>query len=641
MSRVGQAQRAHAPMIESAMANIFERIFFPSLRLSICSVSAWARSALPTLRLLLLFLLLTCSAQLYAADPNKILRVALPTAETDFDPVIWADQPSAWITESIFDPMLQYDYLARPAKLIPNTLSKMPEVRDDGATFIFSIKSYTYFTPDKVFKGQKRELTAHDYAYTLRRIFDPKNKSQWLFLFEGKIRGADAAMAKAKKENRFDYDAPIEGIEVIDRYTLRVRLNKPDYKFLFNFALPATSAMAREVVEAYGADLGAHPVGTGPFMLKEWKRSSKIVLEANPDYREEIFQADTKDFPGDEAIVHALNGKKLPNVGRVEVYVVEEPQPRWLAFLNGEHDYVAQVPDQFVSQAVINKKVAPHLARKGIHRIADEEAHMRYTSFNMEHPITGGYTPDKIALRRAIGLAYNVGEELSIIRKDQALRIESPFPPAVIGYDPTFKSSINEYSPAKAKALLDLFGYVDKDGDGWRDMPDGSPLDIEIALPPTAEYRPQDELWKKCMSAVGIKMRLLKVKLEDLRKMVRMGEFQINPYGWVADYPDGENFLQLLTTSSINQGNYARFSLPEYDKLYEQAASMPDSPERQKLYQRMVNLMLVYAPWKLQAVMQRSQLAHPWVLGYKKHPFMHHGWRYVDIDLQKKAQASK
>ncbi|MGB8337597.1 MAG: ABC transporter substrate-binding protein [Burkholderiales bacterium] len=578
------------------------------------------------------------SFSLHAADPNKILRVALRSAETDFDPVVWSDQASGWFTDSIFDPMLKYDYLARPAKLLPNTLNAMPEVRDSGATFIFSIKSNIYFTRDKAFREQKRELTAYDYAYTLKRIFDPRNKSQWLFLFEGKIRGADAAMAKAKKQNRFDYDEAIEGIEVIDRYTLRIRLNKPDYKFLYNFTLAATGAMAREVVEAYGVDLGAHPVGTGPFMLKEWKRSSKIVLEANPDFRDVIFKADAKDFPGDEAIVSALNGKKLPNIGRVEVYIVEEPQPRWLAFLNGEHDYLQEMPDEFVTLAIPGGKVAPHLARTGIYRVAEEEAHLRYTSFNMEHPMVGGYTPEKIALRRAIGLAYNTEEELRIIRKDQAVHTESPFPPSVIGYDPAFKSNLNEYSPAKAKALLDLYGYVDKDGDGWRDMPDGSPLDVEIAMPPTAEYRPQDELWKKCMTAVGIKTHLLKVKLEDLRKMVRAGEFQVNPYGWIADYPDGENFLQLLTTTSIDQGNYARFSLPEYDKLYEQAAGMPDSLERQKLYQRMVNLMLVYAPWKLQAVMQRSQLAHPWVIGYKKHPFMHHGWRYVDIDLQKKAR---
>ncbi|MEY4729891.1 MAG: hypothetical protein RL020_1049 [Pseudomonadota bacterium] len=592
-------------------------------------------------RATLCLLLWLSSFSLYAADPNKILRVALRSAETGFDPVALSDQASAWFTDSIFDPMLKYDYLARPAKLLPNTLTAMPEVRDNGATFIFSIKSNIYFTPDKAFKEQKRELIAQDYAYTLRRIFDPKNKSQWLFLFEGKIRGADAAMTEAKKQNRFDYDAPIEGIEVIDRYTLRIRLNQPDYKFLYNFALVSTGAMAREVVEAYAGDVGAHPVGTGPFVLKEWKRSSKIVLEANPDFREEIFNADIKDYPGDDAIINALNGKKLPNIGRVEVYIVEEPQPRWLAFLNGEHDYLQEMPDEFTSTAIPGGKVAPHLARLGIYTVVEEEPHLRYTSFNMQHPMTGGYTAEKIALRRAIGLAYNIEEEIRIVRKGQAVRTESPFPASVIGYDPNFKTSMTEYSPAKAKALLDLYGYVDKDGDGWRDMPDGSPLDLEIAMPPTAEYRPQDELWKKCMDAVGIKTHLLKVKLEDLRKMVRAGEFQMNPYGWIADYPDGENYLQLLTSSSINQANYARFSLPEYDKLYQQAARMPDTPERQKLYQRMANLILVYAPWKLQVVMQRNQLAHPWVMGYKKHPFMHHAWRYLDMDLQKKAQATK
>jgi oligopeptide transport system substrate-binding protein len=605
------------------------------------ALSGWARCALPTLRLLIFFLLALCCTQIYAADANKILRVALPTAETDFDPAVWSDQPSGWINEAIFDAMLHYDYLARPSKLLPNTLTAMPQVMDQGTTYVFNIKPGIFFTPDPAFKGKPRELVAQDYAYTLRRILDPKNKSQWLFLFEGKIRGGDAARASAQKQNRFDYDAPIEGIEVLDRYTLRLRLAKPDYNFLYNFAIPNIVAMAREVVEAYGADIGAHPVGTGPFILKEWKRSSKIVLEANPDYREEIFQADVKDYPGDEAIVKALNGKKLPNIGRVEVYVVEEPQPRWLAFLGGEHDYLQQMIEEFVLQAVPGGKVAPHLAKRGIYIVPEEEAHLRYTSFNMEDPVIGGYTPEKIALRRAIGLAYNVDEELRIIRKNQAVPTYSPFPVSVTGYDPTFKSEITEYSPAKAKALLDLYGYVDKDGDGWRDMPDGAPLDIEIALPPTAEYRPHDELWKKCMTAIGIKTHLKKVKLEDLRKMVRAGEFQVNPYGWVADYPDGENFLQLLTSTSIDQVNYSRFRLPAFDKLYLQASVMPDSPERQKLYQQMVNLMLVYAPWKLQGVMQRTPLVHPWIVGYKKHPFMHHSWRYIDIDLVKKQDMQK
>ncbi len=578
------------------------------------------------------------STPAFTADPNKILRVGLRSAETDFDPVLWADQASGWITDTIFEPMLRYDYLARPAKLLPNTLKQMPRSEDNGLSYIFSIKSDIYFTADEAFKGRRRELTAQDYAYTLRRIFDPKNKSQWLFLFEGKILGADAAMAKAKQQNRFDYDAPIEGIEVVDRYTLRLRLTKPDYKILFNFTLAATGAMAREVVELYGRDIGAHPVGTGPFMLKEWRRSSKTVLEANPDFREEIFRADEKDYPGDEAIVRALNGKKLPNIGRIEVYIIEEPQPRWLAFLNGEHDYLPDLPEDFVTQALSGDKAAPHLARLGITATPQEEPHLRYTSFNMQDPVIGGYTAEKIALRRAISLGYKVDEELIIIRKGQATHAETPFPPSVVGYDPTFKSSLNEYSPAKANALLDLYGYIDRDGDGWRDMPDGSPLNLEVALPPTAEYRPHDELWKKCMNAIGIRIHLKKEKLEDLRKMVRMGQFQINPYGWVADYPDGENFLQLLSTPSINQANYARFSLPEYDRLYEQIQSMPDSPERQKIYLRMVKIILVYAPWKIQAFQQRTMLVQPWISGFKKHPFMHTPWFYIDMDLQKKAE---
>ena len=148
----------------------------------------------------------------------------------------------------------------------------MPTVTDAGATYVFKLKQGIFFTPDPAFKGQPRELTAGDYAYAVRRLLDPAVKSPWLWLVEGKIIGADELRAKAIKSGKFDYDAPIAGLEVIDRYTLRVRLKQPDLRFLYVFAVPNTAAVAREVVEAYGQDVGAHPIGTGPYILGEYKR---------------------------------------------------------------------------------------------------------------------------------------------------------------------------------------------------------------------------------------------------------------------------------------------------------------------------------------------------------------------------------
>src|SRR6185295_13982366 len=162
-------------------------------------------------------------------DPAKVLRLAFQNAESTFDPALFQDTYSSMISENILEPMLRYDYLARPAKLVPNTLASMPEISRDGLVLTFRVKPGIHFTPDAAFKAKPRELVAADYAYSIRRFFDPKVKSPNLYLLEGKIVGLDAAGERARRAGRFDYDAPIAGLELPDRYTLRVRLTRPDY----------------------------------------------------------------------------------------------------------------------------------------------------------------------------------------------------------------------------------------------------------------------------------------------------------------------------------------------------------------------------------------------------------------------------
>jgi len=196
-----------------------------------------------------------------AADPAKVLHVAFSIAETSFDPAFASDAASDGIIANVFDAMLDYDYLARPVKLVPRALEALPEVADGGRTYICRVKKGIYFTPDPAFKGKRRELTAADFAYGFERILDPAVKSPWLWLLDGKLAGGDEARAKAQETGRFDYDAPLPGLEVVDRYTLRIHLKSPDLRFPYALAVPNMAAQAREVVEAYGNDIGAHPVG--------------------------------------------------------------------------------------------------------------------------------------------------------------------------------------------------------------------------------------------------------------------------------------------------------------------------------------------------------------------------------------------
>jgi ABC-type transport system substrate-binding protein len=587
-----------------------------------------------------------------AADPAKVFRYAFEVAETGFDPAEISDLYSSNVVANIFDPPLAYDYLARPVKLVPNTLAAMPEVSENGTLYTLRVKPGIRFQvppgEEDVFKGEKRELTAHDYVYSLKRIFDPRKRSPNLYLLEGNIAGMDEVLARARKENRFDYEAPVEGLRALDRYTFQIRLKQPDYNFLYYLAYcNVACALAREVVERHGDKTAEHPVGTGPFMLTFWKRSSKMVLEANPTYREEYF--DATPSPGDaynEAILAANKGKRLPMVGRVEVAVVEEQQPRYLAFLNNEFDFLERLPNEFANIAIPGNELAGDLKRRGIYMQRTPGIEITYSYFGMKDAVVGGYEPEKIALRRAIVLGQDVDSEIRIARKNQAIPAHSPIGPGALGYDPNFRSTATAYNPSKAKALLDMYGYLDCNGDGYRDLPRKSQEEpcvaftVEYASAPTAQQKPLDENWKKNMDAIGINMVFKKAKWPDLLKESQAAKLQMWGLGWTAPVPDADAFFVMLYGPNGGQANHSRFSVPEFDRLYQQAKRLPDGPERNAIYREMNRLFLVYAPWRLGVHRIITDLSQPWITGFSRHPVMRGFWKYIDVDPAKHAKVA-
>ena len=575
-----------------------------------------------------------------AAVPDKTLRVAVAFGETSFDPAFAFDTTSAVVTDSIMEAMLDYDYLARPVKLVPRTLAAMPAEEDGGKTYVCKLRKGIFFAPDPAFKGKPRELTAVDYAYGLKRILDPGVKSPWVWMLEGKVVGAEEARARAVSNGKFDYDAPIPGLEVVDRYTLKIRLKAPDLRFLYMLAMPSTAAMAREVIEAYGNDIGAHPVGTGPYMLGDYRRSARIELLRSPNYRETTYSPAGPVPMASQPIAAALQGKRLPLVPRVDIAIMEEGQARWLAFLNGENDALFQVPSQFTDHALTAGKLKPELAAKGIiHQMFIPPA-VIYTRFDMENGVVGGYSPEKVALRRAIGMAYNVGEAISVIYKARAVPAQGPIPPDIAGYDAKLRTNAQVYDPAAARALLDKFGYKDRNGDGYREAPDGKPLVIEYWSSPTSAARERDELWKKSMDAIGLSLVIKKDKLPEIAKKARQGQIPMLDAGWIADYPDAENFMQLLYGPNAGQINTSRFNLPEFNRLFEESKRLPDSAERTLLFDRMAELVVAYVPWRVNVNRIDDTLAHRWVRFFVPHPMrIPGGFAYIDIDESLRAKA--
>jgi ABC-type transport system substrate-binding protein len=567
-----------------------------------------------------------------AGSQAKVLHMFLSTSETGLDPAVASDIATLSLLENLFDPLLRYDYLARPVKLQGNTATALPKITDGGRSYTFRIRPGIYFTPDPAFGGKKREVTAADYVYSLTRLYDPALKSPWSFFFEGKIEG-DAAL----KDN-FSYDKPISGLKALDRYTLRIRLNAPDNNFLFYLATPASGVVAREVIEAYPGQAGNHPVGTGPFMVGDWKRSDRIVLLANPDSTA-VFQATPGIDPADRAIATALDGKRLPRVDRVEVKIAEEFQGRMLGFLGGEYDYLEQVPESMTDMVIRNGKLKPELAAKGMQLYRFPALQTYYMWMNMQDPVLGGYGKDKVALRRAIAMAYNSAEDIGLLKKGFAIKAQSPLPPNVLGHDPAYRSPV-PYDPALANALLDRYGYRQRDPDGFRRAPDGSRLTLAMHSEATVGGRLRDELWRKCLHSIGLRVVFKSDKKTEIIKASRLGTVQMFESNWIADFPDGDNFYQLLYGPNGGRANYARFNLPAYNTRYEQARVLADGPQRQKLYFEMNQLIHAYNPWVPLSHVISADIRQPWLKNYKRHPVEFTPWRYLDIDVAEREQTN-
>ena len=571
----------------------------------------------------------------FAAE-KKTIKIAFRAAENGFDPQQIEDRYSTGICENIFESFLTYDWLARPVKLVPQTVESVPEGEEGGTLYTFRIKPGILFADDPVFKGNKRELVAKDMEYAVKRFRDPANRSPYSWLFEDKIVGFDEFVDKMKKANKYEYDTPIEGIKVLDKYTISFKLRAPDFNFLYFFAMPLVVPVAREVIEGYPTDTRGHPVGTGPYVLKEWVRRSKIVLERNPNYRGHTLSTEFADpnDPWDQAAIKALAGKTLPLIDRIEVYPIEEEQPRFLAFMNVQHDYIEETPLAYVQELFANGKLSSAMQKRGVSRFPEMQPEITFDTFNMDDKFVGGYKPENIAFRRALVHAHDRPSEISIIRRGNAIPVMSPIPNGVVGFDPTFRTMEQEYNPEKARALLDMYGYVDKDGDGWRDMPDGRQIILEFKYRSNEEAsRQQAELWTKNLNAIGIRMTSVSQQFVDLLKDRKVGKYQISNVAWVADYPDAQNFLQLLYGPNTDISNDARFNLPEYNKLYSAALKLPDGPERNKLYREMNRVLTAYAPWAYGVQRLYNHFINPWVLGYKKHPILYTSFRFMDVDV--------
>jgi ABC-type transport system substrate-binding protein len=577
-------------------------------------------------------------------EPKKVLKLAYRVAETSFDPAAISDLYSRTVTPHIFEALYTYDHLARPAKIKPLLATAMPTVSADFRTYTIQVRPGVHYQSDEAFKGKKREVVAQDFVYAVQRMADPANKSPlWTWVEGWGVVGlTEARLASIEGKTAFDYDKTIEGVRALDRYTLQYTLKEPRPRFIESIASSdLLGAQTREVVEFYGDKIGAHPVGTGPFRLKQWRRSSLIVLERNPDFREMLYDAEAAaDDAEGQALLKRFKGRKLPMVDEVQISIIEEAQPFWLSFQNAQIDIVGgqtgAVPGEYVNQAVPGGVLAPNLAKRGLRMKRQVNADTAMLFFNMEDPVVGGYTPDRVALRRAISLGMNIDRLIRLGYRGQAVPAQSPINPHTTGYDASFKSEMSDYDVPRAKALLDLFGYTDKNGDGWRDQPDGQPLVLTRGFQADQTSREFETLWKKDLDALGLRTASQVAQWPEQLKLARAGKLQIWGLGSSAAAPDGIGALQRLDGRQSGNQNLARFKNARMDAIYDELSRLPDGPARLALFEEAKRITVAYMPYRNMVHRISTDMWHPWVVGFRRPVFWQEWYHMVDIDLSQK-----
>jgi ABC-type transport system substrate-binding protein len=567
---------------------------------------------------------------------EKVLRYAFRVAETSFDPAAVDDLYSRIVTAHVFEALYRYDPLARPIKIRPLVAADLPLIENDFRRWTIRLQPGIFFQDDPVFGGRPREVVAQDFVYAFKRHADAACKSpNWGFLNQYGLLGLEAERQRAIDGKRpFDYDAHVDGVQALDRYTIRFELAASRPRFLELLAgSDLWGAVAREVVEHYGDNIGAHPVGSGPFRLADWRRASRIVVERNPGYRDRRYDAEpAPDDVEGQAILARFQGRRLPMIDRVEIAIIEQPQPRWLSFLQGEANLIDRVPEEFIELAMPGGHLAPNLAKKRLRAYRVIMPDVTFTLFNMEDPVVGGYAPHQVALRRAIGLCVDLQREIDLVRHGQMIRGQSLVSPHTRGYDPAFKCEMSDYDLGRAQALLDTFGYVDRDGDGWRERPDGQPLELTLGSEDNALSRALAEQWNRNLRALGIRLRVRLARWPENLKAARAGKLQMWGVSSQSSSSDGQTQLERLYGPSAGGGNIARFRLPAFDAIYERMLVMPDGPERDALFHEAKRLGVAWMPYKVHGHRLVTDIVHPSVIGYRRPLFWQNFWDAIDID---------
>jgi oligopeptide transport system substrate-binding protein len=543
-----------------------------------------------------------------------------------FDPARAGDVASSMAIARIYEGLLQYAYLDRPYRTEPLLAEAMPDVSEDGLTYTFTIRDGICFQDDPCFPdGRGRELTAEDFVYSIKRVADIKTASSGYWAFNGRIEGLDAFRDASAGREPTDYDAPVDGLLALDRRTLQIRLTGPYPQLLWILAMHYSFAVPREAVEFYGDDFVNHPVGTGPYRLRKWTRNYRVEFERNPKWNEtgriETYPA---DGPPEARAAGLLDdaGRPIPFIDRIVQFVVDDGATSWMMFMAGQFTLSGISRDNWDAVITPGRDLVDELQQQKIELLSGPTLNLYYIGFNMSDPVVGANK----TLRQALSCAFNP-ELLVQYYNGRITPVYGPIPDPLAGFQP--EPTAYSHNIEKAERLLAEAGYP-----GGIDPATGRRLEITLELGGASpDVRQVVDLMAGMFDRVGV---VLKANYNNwpafLDKMDRR-QAQLFQLGWVADYPDPENFLQLFYSKNASPGpNHANYANPEFDRLYERLRVLLPGDEKDRLCEKMAEIIIEDCPWIFMYQPMDFALVHHWIKNFTLHDFPYGTGKYHSID---------
>jgi oligopeptide transport system substrate-binding protein len=618
-----------------------------------------------------LLALCACTNNPYPDEDSqrKILYTYFSEAPRTLDPAVAYTTSAHDITGNVYDTLLEYHYLVRPYLLIPGQAERVPEAepRPGGrVAYRFQLRPDLLYQDDDCFslggEGRRtRRIEAADFAFELQRIADPAVNSPVVEPFSHIVgfrdfsqrllamRRDDPAFAALRVHEQYQRAGGVEGIRVAGPLELEIELSDPYPQILYWFAMPFTSPVPWEAVEYYDgrgdrAHFADHPVGSGPYRLAIYDKQFRIVLEANPNWygvRHPEWHAPGATYPsrgepGDAAaglLDPAVVGRGLPMIERVEFRREQQPIPQFNKFLQGYYDAAGIIKESFDKVVVEGDRLSPDMQKRGIRLVKVVTPAVYYLGFNMDDEVVGRAGGERSRkLRQAMSLAVDSREWARLFMNGRGIAAQSPLPPGIFGHEDDYQNPFRRVDLPRARSLLEEAGYP-----GGIDPATGRPLHLTFDTYQTSsegllQTRFFVDEWRK----IGIDVEIAGTNYNQFQDKVRRGNYQIFMWGWVADYPDPENFLFLLWSQMArtkNEGpNTANFSDPRYDRLFLAMKSRGNDQRRLEIIRKMIAILERERPWIELFYPEDYALYHGWLHYVKPFGMSTPSVKYRDID---------